>query len=1040
MTLDQSIGPVPRVLLRDDSGDVQIVHPRSPEMPDLCGQPSRYQLVGELARGGMGAVIKARDIDLGRDLAVKVILEEHRDLPEMVRRFVEEAQIGGQLQHPGIVPVYELGRFHDGRLYIAMKLIRGRTLAALLLDRHGPSDDKARFLSIFEQVCQTMAYAHSRGVVHRDLKPSNVMAGAFGEVHVMDWGLAKVLDQGGVADELKARRILGDSGAIRTVRTGSEAGESLAGSVLGTPAYMAPEQARGALDTLDERADVFGLGSILCEILCGQPAYAGRTGLELYRMAERADLREASERLDACGADAELIALAKRCLAPAPKDRPRDAGMVLVALTDHFRGAERRLREAGLAQAKAEAVAAEERKRRVLAVALASSVLVTSIFAAGGWVWVTGERRRAAAAESTEVAKALEAAARKRAQARSATSGDATLWVQALEAARRAQALLPKDESNPELRDRVRTALAAIERERHDALAAEKDRHLVERLAGIHNDLGVHRDMKRTDAEYAAAFRGYGVDIDALDPQEAGARLARSRFAAEIANALDQWAFVRSGPLWTAEGEQQLVAIAKAADPDPWRNRLRDTLGQMNLGRDRNLDDLVRLADTADLDRLPEASVTRLAWALSSLGRREKAVALLRRTQRAHPDDFWVNADLGKELMECGKPEEAVRFFAVASGVRPQSGFALENLGKALQLSGQLTEAAETFRQLIRLQTDDAFAHVSLASVLIGLREPERVAAELEEAKHLKPDTWRIRELIAGAKSEWGEWESAIEEYHEAARRWPSVPFTHTAYGFCLLDAGHTDAAILAFRQAIRVDPHGWPASVGLGRALLAKGEFSQALDVVGGITGRMPPLEQFHDPASIARKVERTISLEVRLPALLRGEGRPVDADEAAEFGRLCSYKQLYATSTRYWSEAFSARPELAVDTTEPNRYQAACAAARAGCGIGKDDPAPSNATRQQLRRQALDWINAELTAVTHLNEKGTPRERGRVLKRIGRWQVDPAWAGLRDDAALAALPTAERKDFQKFWSRVEALRLEAGGRRRVRESAPPF
>src|SRR5262249_26239834 len=162
-----------------------------------------------------------------------------------------------------------------------------------------------------------------------------------------------------VADELKARRILGDSGAIRTVRTGSEAGESLAGSVLGTPAYMAPEQARGALDTLDERADVFGLGSILCEILCGQPAYAGRTGLELYRMAERADLHDASERLDACGADAELIALAKRCLAPAPKDRPRDAGMVLVALTDYFRGAERRLREAGLAQAKAEAVAAE---------------------------------------------------------------------------------------------------------------------------------------------------------------------------------------------------------------------------------------------------------------------------------------------------------------------------------------------------------------------------------------------------------------------------------------------------------------------------------------------------------------------------------------------------------------------------------------------------------------------------------------------------------------------------------------------------------
>ena len=262
-------------------------------MPDVSGRPSRYQLVGELARGGMGAIFQGRDLDLGRDLAVKVIREEHRDHPEMVRRFVEEAQIGGQLQHPGIVPVHELGRLPDGRLFIAMKLVRGRTLAALLAARRGPDEDRMRFLAIFEQVCQTMAYAHARGVIHRDLKPSNIMVGSFGEVQVMDWGLAKVLDQGGVADEETGDPARATTSAVWTLRSRSEAMESRPGSVLGTPSYMAPEQARGELDTLDERADVFALGSILCEILTGQPAFAGEAGAEVYRKAERADLSEA---------------------------------------------------------------------------------------------------------------------------------------------------------------------------------------------------------------------------------------------------------------------------------------------------------------------------------------------------------------------------------------------------------------------------------------------------------------------------------------------------------------------------------------------------------------------------------------------------------------------------------------------------------------------------------------------------------------------------------------------------------------------------
>ena len=193
-------GELPSVLLRELPGE---------PVPMLRALPAslsagRYRLLGEIARGGMGAVLKGHDAELGRELAVKILLRRHSRDPDIVRRFTEEAQIGGQLQHPGVVPVYDVGLLPDRRPFFAMKLVQGRTLAALLAERPNSDHDRTRFVGIFEQVCQAVAYAHARGVIHRDLKPSNVMVGTFGEVQVMDWGLAKVLTQGGIADEARS--------------------------------------------------------------------------------------------------------------------------------------------------------------------------------------------------------------------------------------------------------------------------------------------------------------------------------------------------------------------------------------------------------------------------------------------------------------------------------------------------------------------------------------------------------------------------------------------------------------------------------------------------------------------------------------------------------------------------------------------------------------------------------------------------------------------------------------------------------------------
>ncbi len=351
----------------------------------IAGDAGRYRLLGEIARGGMGAVLKGRDDVLGRDVAVKVLLETHQDAPEIQRRFIEEAQIGGQLQHPGIVPVYELGTFQESRPFFAMKLVKGRTLAELFKTRSAATDDQPRFLAMFQQIAQTVSYAHARGVIHRDLKPSNVMVGSFGEVQVMDWGLAKVLPEPGapVAAEPHAVSV------IRTSQRQTPDDASKDGDVLGTPAYMSPEQADGDIAAIDRRADVFGLGSILCEILTGTPVYAGKTRAELLVMARRGDTADALARLTTNGVDADLSALARDCLSIAPAGRPADASIVTERITSYLDGVQVKLRVAERDRAVAEARAVEERHRRKLQAGLAASLLVLIVVVGliSGYQW-----------------------------------------------------------------------------------------------------------------------------------------------------------------------------------------------------------------------------------------------------------------------------------------------------------------------------------------------------------------------------------------------------------------------------------------------------------------------------------------------------------------------------------------------------------------------------------------------------------------------------------------------------------------------------
>ena len=391
----------PRVRLRHASEDDPVVE--SYDVPSNLESTGRYELRGEIGHGGMGTIYWARDTALGCELAIKVLAEKYRHMPQARERFVEEAQIAGQLQHPGIVPVHELGEFDDGRPYMTMKLVKGQTLARLLAAREFPSQDRPRFLGIFEQVCQTLAYTHSRSVIHRDLKPANIMVGAFAEVQVMDWGLAKVLTEADFELASQSQSDQGEAGETRSpdttdAETVAETDRSTrlathAGTIMGTPAYISPEQIRGDVDRTDEQSDVFGLGAILCEILSGLPPYVGENATEVEQRAKNVDLADAFHRLDQCGADGTLILLTKRCLDPAPANRPRHAGVLAEELAEYLESVQERLRQTELENVEVRAKATHERKLRWMTVTLAAMVVLFGGLAAGGWFWVQQDRQ-----------------------------------------------------------------------------------------------------------------------------------------------------------------------------------------------------------------------------------------------------------------------------------------------------------------------------------------------------------------------------------------------------------------------------------------------------------------------------------------------------------------------------------------------------------------------------------------------------------------------------------------------------------------------
>jgi tetratricopeptide (TPR) repeat protein len=770
---------------RSDTGDPKPPTDSAPitEIPgSAVSDPTcagRYEILGEIARGGMGVVYRATDPVLGREIAVKLLQEQFGPDSAAASRFADEARIAGQLQHPGIPAVHDFGTLPDGRPFLAMKLIKGRTLDRFMRDRDSGSPN---LVAVFEQVCQAVGYAHAHRVIHRDLKPANVMIGAYGEVQVMDWGLSKVL----------TGRMVAASGtdpdatvgtAICSLRDAADGTQ--AGSMLGTPSYMPPEQAIGAIEQVDERSDVFGLGAVLCAILTGKPPYMGADRESTRQLAARAKLDDAFARLDACGAEPGLVALCKRCLSPEKADRPADGGEVAKAVAELRAAAEERARQAELdrvraegERAKAEAEAREQRKRLRAQLAL---MVAVGLLVAGG-VAFAWRQDRLARDERERLGRNADAVAELLGQCEDALrTGDAERAGLAFAQAQK----LATEGGTDHLTDRLERCRADL------AMLRELDAIDTFRWFVVDNKFP---DRKDVVARWKAALAGYGVVPGEVSAAESAGRIADSHLRHRLVATLDVWLVF--------DTSAAVRDVLREADPDSYRDAIRDATVAGDGKR------------VAELAGRPEALAQPPSFA-AAFGQ-HRAVPVQRRREaleialRARPGNLPLLLTLGGTypINQRAGADERLRWYQAAVAADPRSISAHNGLGVALINKGDTDGAIAEYKEAIRLDPTFSNGHNNLGIALGAEGNLEGAIAEHKEAIRLDPANsfahHSLGDTLQFVKKDWA---GATAAYRKAISLNPIYIWSHLNLGKALQNSGDLDGAIACFRETLRLDP-----------------------------------------------------------------------------------------------------------------------------------------------------------------------------------------------------------------------------------------
>jgi serine/threonine-protein kinase len=775
-----------------------------------------------LGRGGMGVVYQARHLRLGRTVALKMLLAGAYAGPPELARFQREAEAVACLRHANIVQVYDVGD-HEGRPYFTMEFVEGGSLAQKLAGHPQPAGQAAALAATLAGAVQA---AHQAGIVHRDLNPANVLLSADGTPKVTDFGIAR--------------------------RLGGGAGPTLTGVPLGTPSYMAPEQAQGQARTIGPATDVYALGAILYECLTGRPPFRAETAAETVLQVISQEPASPSRLNARVPRDLETICL--KCLEKAPEKRYATAA----ALADDLR----RFQEGRPIQARPRGLAARLwrwGRREPAAAALVATALALVGLVMGGALWLAaqqGRRHQAVEGDLREVASLQQ-------QAR---------WTDARGTLQRAEARLNGGGAG-DLRQRIDQA-------RHDLdLVIELDRirlsrvtsgNVVSRLSRVTSgNVVFYRAI--ADRGYTRAFGESGLARVSDPPDLAAARIHASTVRVALMAALDDWAVCA-----TEKGRRDwLLAVARTADPDPdgWGDRLRDPASWEDPGA------LAGLAATVPVRGQPAPLLLALAERLGAAG--GDATAFLKRVQAGHPADFWANLILGDALLAVA-PGEASGYYRAALAGRPGAAVAYTALGDALRAQDLRDEAVAYYRWAVQIDPQYARGHTNLGNILNDVGRTDEATACYRRALEVDPTYVWAHFDLANTLRDAGRMDEALEHYRQYHEVDPTHPYVAHLLRADLVRQGRGEELLREWQKELAADPPGHDAWFGYAELCLFlehEEEYRRA---------RQDLLRRFGatDDPYVAERIARTILLspaaEDELQTAVALAGRAVAAKAA--------------------------------------------------------------------------------------------------------------------------------------------------------------